>query len=211
MTHMGYALPRYYFLLPACFDLVQSKQYLHVMTTQTLAARGTAASLDTLEDLVGHEDCSVEQLCGEMAKVFRVRGQEVALLRVDRLMLKFLYPAELRSAGAIPLSSSAIAARTANNRRADYFNNFASVQHSSVFESVKFAVSDIPNSEMDPQVIQKIMTVPVFGGGNRVAGVIQVSRKGFDLNSAGPDFTPDDLELLKQIAKVVGVFLSRNV
>ena len=110
------------------------------------------------------------------------------------------------------LSSSAIAARTANNRRADYFNNFATVQHSSVFESVKFAVSDIPNSEMDPQVIQKMMTVPVFGGGaNRVAGVIQVSRKGFDLNSAGPDFTPDDLELLKQVAKVVGVFLSRNL
>src|SRR6185369_8130384 len=109
------------------------------MTTQTVAARVAAASLDALEDLVAQETCSVEQLCAELARVFRVRGQEVALLRVDKLMLRFLYPAELRAAGAIPLSSSAIAARTANNRRADYFNNFASVQHSSVFESVKFA------------------------------------------------------------------------
>jgi hypothetical protein len=180
------------------------------MTTQTQAARGAAASLDTLEDLVAVESCSVEQLCGELARVFHVRGQEVALLRLDRSMLTFLYPAELRAAGAIPLSSSAVAARTANNRRADYFNNFATVQHGSVFESVKFPASDIPNSEMDPLVIQKIMTVPVFGAGNRVSGVIQVSRKGFDVNSAGPDFTQDDLEMLKQAAKVVGVFLART-
>jgi hypothetical protein len=181
------------------------------MTSQTLAARGAAASLDTLEDLVALETCSVAELCAELARVFRVRGQEVALLRVDKLMLRFLYPAELRAAGAIPLSSSAIAARTANNRRADYFNNFASVQHSSVFESVKFAVPDVPNTEMDPQVIQKMMTVPVFGSANQVAGVIQISRKGFDVSSAGRDFTLDDLELLKQAAKVVGVFLARNL
>jgi hypothetical protein len=164
-----------------------------------------------LEDLIAVESCSVEQLCAELAKVFRVRGQEVALLRVERSMLKFLFPAELKAAGAIPLSSSAVAARTANNRRADYFNNFVSVQHSSVFESVKFKAADIPNSEMDPMTIQKMMTVPVFGSGNRVAGVIQVSRKGFDVHSAGPDFTQDDLELLKQAAKVIGVFLSRNL
>ena len=100
-------------------------------------------------------------------------------------MLRFLSRPNFAAAGAIPLSSSAIAARTANNRRADYFNNFASVQHSSVFESVRFAVPDVPNSEMDPQVIQKMMTVPVFGSANRVAGVIQISRKGFDVNSAG--------------------------
>jgi hypothetical protein len=56
-----------------------------------------------------------------------------------------------------------------------------------------------------------MMTVPVFGSANRVAGVIQVSRKGFDVNSAGRDFTLDDLELLKQAAKVIGVFLARSI
>jgi hypothetical protein len=180
------------------------------MTTQTLAARGAAASLDALEDLVAQGDCSVEQLCAELARVFRVRAQEVALLRVDRLMLRFLFPAELSAAGAIPLNSSAIAARTVNTRRADYFNNFVAVQHSTVFESVKFPAADVPNTSMDPLTIQKLISVPVFGAFNRVSGVIQVSRKGFDVNSAGPDFTQDDVELCKQAAKVVGVFLSRN-
>jgi hypothetical protein len=126
-------------------------------------------------------------------------------------MLRFLFPAELRAAGAIPLSSSAVAARTANTRRADYFNNFVTVQHSSVFESVRFAAADVPNSAMDPLTIQKLMSVPVFGAANRVAGVIQISRKGFDVNSAGLDFTQDDLERCKQAAKVVGVFLSRSL
>jgi len=52
--------------------------------------------------------------------------------------------------------------------------------------------------------------VPVFGSGNKVAGVIQISRKGFDVNSAGPDFNSDDLDLLRQAARAVGVFLSRK-
>jgi hypothetical protein len=180
------------------------------MTTHAVAMKG-AVNLDALEDLIAVETCTVEQLCAELARVFHVRGQEVALLCVDKSMLRFLYPSELRAAGAIPLSSPAVAARTATNRRADYFNNFVSVQHSSVFESVKFPGSDVPNSEMDPLTIQKIMTVPVFGGGNRVTGVIQISRKGFDVKSAGPDFTQDDLDLLKQVARVVGVFLARNL
>jgi len=76
---------------------------------------------------------------------------------------------------------------------------------------VKFPTRDIPNSEMDPLTIQKMMSVPVFGASNRVTGVIQVSRKGFDVNSAGRDFTAEDVELLKQAAKVVGVFLARSL
>jgi hypothetical protein len=34
-----------------------------------------------------------------------------------------------------------------------------------------------------------------------VVGVIQISRKGFDLKSAGPDFTLDDLQHLETAAK----------
>ena len=175
-----------------------------------MPAAGMAASLDKLEDVVAVESCTVEQVCYELARLFRVRTQEVALLKVQRSMLAFLHPAELRSAGAIPLSSSAIAARTAASRRADYYNNFVAVQHSSIFETVKMKGADIPNSEMDPMTIQKLMSVPVMGGGNKVAGVIQISRKGFDLVSSGPDFTADDLEQLKAAAKVIGIFLARQ-
>ena len=179
------------------------------MTSQMPGA-GMAASLEKLEDVVAVESCTVEQLCCELARVFRVRSQEVALLKVQRSMLTFLHPAELRSAGSVPLSSPAIAARTATSRRADYYNNFATVQHSSIFETVKMRGPDIPNSEMDPMTIQKLMSVPVMGGGNKVAGVIQISRKGFELGSSGPDFTSDDLEQLKEAAKIIGIFLARQ-
>src|SRR5512146_2997861 len=180
------------------------------MTSQLPAATGMAAGLEKLEDVVAVESCTVDQVCYELSRIFRVRSQEVALLQVQRSMLKFLHPEELRSAGAIPISSSAIAARTAANRRADYFNNFVSVQHSSIFETVKMRGSDVPNSEMDPQTIQKLMSAPVMGAGNKVAGVIQISRKGFDLISSGPDFTSEDLDQLKAAAKVIGIFLARQ-
>ncbi len=180
------------------------------MTSQTLAEKGTAASLERLEDLVATDTCTVEQLCAELARAFRVRVQEVALLQVERLMLTFLHPAELRAAGAIPLTSSAVAARTANMKRAEIFNAFATVQHSSIFETVKFPTSEVPNSEMDALTIQKLMSAPVMGAGNKVAGVIQICRKGFDANSAGADFTGEDMEQLKEAARVVGVFLARN-
>src|SRR5512147_540755 len=167
------------------------------MTSQLPAATGMAAGLEKLEDIVAVESCTVEQVCYELSRIFHVRAQEVALLQVHRSMLKFIHPAELRSAGAIPMTSSAIAARTAASRRADYYNNFAAVQHSSIFETVKMRACDVPNSEMDPMTIQKLMSVPVMGAGNKVAGVIQISRKGFELASSGPDFTQDDLEQLK--------------
>ena len=180
------------------------------MTSQLPAATGMAAGLDKLEDVVAVESCSVEQVCYELSRIFHVRSQEVALLQVQRSMLKFLFPAELRSAGAIPLSSAAIAARTATSRRSDYFNNFSVVQHSSIFETVKMKAPDVPNSQMDPLTIQKLMSVPVLGPGNKVSGVIQISRKGFDALSCGPDFTTEDLDLLKSAAKVIGVFLARQ-
>jgi GAF domain-containing protein len=175
-----------------------------------MPAAGMAASLEKLEDVVAVESCTVEQVCSELARAFHVRTQEVALLKVERSMLAFLHPAELRSAGSIPLSSPAVAARTAASRRADFYNNFVVVQHSSIFETVKMRAPDIPNSEMDPMTIQKLMSVPVMGAGNKVAGVIQISRKGFDPGSSGPDFTSDDLEQLKAAAKVIGIFLARQ-
>lgn len=180
------------------------------MTGKLPAATGMAAGLEKLEDVIAVESCTVEQVCYEVSRIFHVRKQEVALLKVQRSMLQFLHPPELRSAGAIPLSSSAVAARTATNRRADYFNNFVSVQHSSIFETVKMRAADVPNSEIDPHTIQKLMSAPVMGSGNKVAGVIQVSRKGFDLLSSGPDFTSEDLDQLKAAAKVIGIFLARQ-
>ncbi|MGO9086757.1 MAG: hypothetical protein ACLQBK_16140 [Candidatus Sulfotelmatobacter sp.] len=92
-----------------------------------------------------------------MAKIFHVKETEVALLELGGSLLNFLYPAELKTAGAIPLSSSAVAARTARTRQAELFNSFTQIKHFSVFELVKLG-----DTGLDAQVIQKLMSAPVL-------------------------------------------------
>jgi hypothetical protein len=110
---------------------------------------------------------------------------EVALLELGGSLLNFLYPAELKTAGAIPVSSSAVAARTARTKQAELFNGFTQVKHSSIFELVKLG-----DTGLDARVIQKLMSAPVLVENGQVVGVIQVSRKAPRLAAAGPDFTP---------------------
>jgi PilZ domain-containing protein/GAF domain-containing protein len=144
----------------------------------------------------------VEKLCAELAAIFDVRRDEVALLRLQGTLLKFVFPPELQSLGAIPLSSSAVAARTATTRKAELFNSFVKVKHNSVFETVKLG-SEQSASAPQARVIQKLMSAPIVDGGGRVLGVIQVSRKGAILAAAGPDFTPADLRDLEAAARMV--------
>lgn len=160
--------------------------------------------LSTLAEFSIGDGRSVEDLCVAIAKVFNVRKHEVALLFIDRRMLRFLYPLELKAAGAIPLTSSAVAARTANSKRGEIFNNFVTVQHSSIFETIKIGTSETAS---DPLTIQKMMSVPVLGQNGAILGVMQISRKGYDVRSAGPDFMPADLTRLNDTAVVVGRLL----
>jgi hypothetical protein len=140
-----------------------------------------------------------ESICACVAKIFQVNKTEVALLELSGRLLNFLYPAELRTAGAIPLSSSAVAAVTAQSKRAELFNSFTQVRHSSVFELVKLG-----DSGQDAQVIQKLMSAPIMTPNGEVIGVIQVSRKAPRPAAAGPDFTPDDLRRLESFARFLG-------
>src|ERR1700730_13354157 len=75
--------------------------------------------------------------CMILAKVFHVQYTEVALLRLEDGLLRFIFPEHLRTSGAIPISSSAVAAHTALSKKAEIFNNFARVKHASIFEAVK--------------------------------------------------------------------------
>ena len=140
-----------------------------------------------------------ESICACAAKIFQVRETEVALLELSGRLLNFLYPAELKTAGAIPLSSSAVAAVTAQTKRAELFNSFAQVKHFSVFELVKLG-----DTGLDEQVIQKLMSAPILVTNGEVIGVIQISRKAPRPAAAGPDFTPDDLRKLDSFARFVG-------
>jgi hypothetical protein len=100
----------------------------------------------------------------------------------------------LKNVDFIPLSSgSALAAKTVHDSRPEIDNNFSAARHATVFEGVKIA------GEIS-ELIQKIVSAPILVDG-KVIGVIQVSRKGPNPHSAGPDFTADDLGKILALGK----------
>ena len=135
-----------------------------------------------------------------LAKVFRVQYTEVALLRLENGLLRFMFPEHLRTTGAIPISSKAVAAHTALSKKAEIFNNFARVKHASIFETIK--PNGDSNEQAAPSPIQKLMSVPIMDGNANVLGVIQISRKGLDPRFA-PDFSREDLHDLELAAGVL--------
>jgi hypothetical protein len=148
-----------------------------------------------------------EAACAELSRIFKVRQGEVALLRVDKDALNFIYPLELKAAGSIPLSSSsAVAARTATTRKVELFNNFVIVQHANVFETIRLGT--LPSGSPGSTTIQKLMSAPIINQENNardndVLGVIQLCHKGITPEAAGPDFTLNDLQNLESAAKVI--------
>lgn len=148
------------------------------------------------------ESPGTDRVCVKLSQILRVRRSEVALLRLEKGSLKFIFPPELRSAGLLPLSGSAVAARTATTAIPLLSNAFMRVKHVSLFEAVKMETAEEDRS-LDQMPIQKIMSVPVIRAGGEVVGVVQISRKGLDAQSAGADFTNDDLKQLEQAAQIL--------
>ena len=141
---------------------------------------------------------SAMDLCMVLAKIFRVQYTEVALLRLEGGLLRFVFPDHLRTSGAIPLSSKAVAAHTALSKKAEIFNNFARVKHASIFETIKPDAND-SDEPAPPSPIQKLMSVPIMDQASSVVGVIQISRKGLDSKYA-QDFSREDLHDLELVA-----------
>ena len=144
---------------------------------------------------------NAERIGKELAKAFGVHEDEVGILRLEKQNLVFTYPAKLHNVGSIPLNTStSVAVRTCNSKRADVINNFAQIKHTSVFEAIELdgQTKISPSGEKldrHAHVIQKLMSAPVVGPAGTL-GVIQVSRKGSAAPSSGPDFTPLDLQKL---------------
>jgi hypothetical protein len=136
-----------------------------------------------------------------LAKVFKVQYAEVALLRLEGGLLKFVFPEHLRTTGAIPISSKAVAAHTALSKKAEIFNNFARVKHASIFETIK-PVGAEAEDPAPPAPIQKLMSVPILDHQLAVLGVIQISRKGLDPRFT-QDFSREDLHDLELAAGVL--------
>ena len=85
------------------------------------------------------ESPSSENVCQKLARILFVRRSEVALLRLEKGSLRFIFPVELRSAGVLPLMGSAVAARTAATRTPLLSNSFMRVKHASLFEAVRLS------------------------------------------------------------------------
>lgn len=163
--------------------------------------------LDALEELLNTPGCSAVQFCAELARIFEVAVTEIGLLRLDGQDLRFVFPAELQEAGSIPLSGSAIAARTAVSKIPELFNQFANVPHHNVFETVR--LQNARESDA-PHPIQKLMSAPILNEKNQTLGVVQVSRKGLTPAASGPDFTTSDLEALQRAARRIA-FLNPEI
>jgi GAF domain-containing protein len=162
---------------------------------------------DALESEAGDPtQISFVSVAERIARNLSVRTDEVAILGVSNRWrhLHFVVPEALKNVGFIPLSSkSALAARTTRESRPEIINDFTSVKHASVFEGVKLVAEGA-------EVIQKIISAPILSG-NRVVGVIQISRKGAGGKVAGPDFTSDDLGKVLALCKPLGKLLQRTI
>ena len=153
-----------------------------------------------LEAILGHGVTPMD-VSMVLAKIFNVQYTEVALLRLESGLLRFVFPEHLRTTGAIPLSSKAVAAHTALSKKAEIFNNFARVKHASIFETIK-PVGSETEELAPPAPIQKLMSVPILDHKSTVLGVIQISRKGVDPRFT-QDFSREDLHDLELAAGVL--------
>jgi hypothetical protein len=154
-----------------------------------------------LESVLG-PGVTAQDLAMVLAKIFQVQYTEVALMRLENGLLRFIFPEHLRTTGAIPLSSKAVAAHTALSKKAEIFNNFARVKHASIFETIKPAAAEGGSAfeeSSTPPPIQKLMSVPIIDRESKVVGVIQISRKALDAKYA-QDFSREDLHDLEVAA-----------
>jgi hypothetical protein len=137
-----------------------------------------------------------------IAKNMGVKSDEVGILGVSQRWrhLYFLVPEALKNVGFIPMTSnSALAARTARESRPEINNAFSNAKHATVFEAVKTGAETA-------EAIQKIISAPILSG-DKVIGVIQISRKGANAKTVGPDFTPADLGKVLALCKPLGKLL----
>jgi GAF domain-containing protein len=162
----------------------------------------TASDLETLvHDLVqdGKKLGAIHlaRIAEAVGRVFSVHPDEVAILTLapGDSFLQFRVPEKLQHVGQIPLSSnSALAARTAREKKPQLINHFDITPHATVFEAVRL-------KEEGGEPIQKILSAPIVLN-DKTVGVIQISRKA-KTPAVAHDFSQKDLSQLISIAEVI--------
>ena len=169
------------------------------MSSATLVAELERLATAVGTQKPGEEEVSLPSIAERISKALGVRPDEVAILAVSMKWrhLHFLVPQALKNVGFIPLSSpSALAARTARENRVAVDNRFHETRHASVFEGVK-------NDALIAEAIRKIVSAPITAG-DKVVGVLQISRKGATSASAGSDFGQDDVTKITALCRPLG-------
>jgi hypothetical protein len=169
-----------------------------------MSSAGLVAELERLAIAVGtqkpgEEEISLPSVAERISKALGVKPDEVAILAVSIKWrhLHFLVPQALKNVGFIPLSSpSALAARTVRENRTEVDNRFHETRHASVFEGVK-------TETLTAEVIQKIVSAPITIG-DKVVGVLQISRKGATPAGAGSDFGQDEVTKITALCRPLG-------
>src|SRR5215471_11773025 len=99
-----------------------------------------------------------EKIAAALAAEFKVKLEEVGILRVQDESLVFVHPAKLHNVGRIPINnSSSVAVRTLNTKRPEIMNNFTKTKHTTFFEMVDISGKPAgtgPNPSKEFQTIQ---------------------------------------------------------
>jgi hypothetical protein len=142
----------------------------------------------------------LEALGSTVSKAFGLQPDELAILVLSRgrTVLRFVYPPELAEGGNMfPLTVPSLAGRAVQTGRSVLINAVHEVPHLGFYERIRI-------KESRPTGIQKLLAVAVKGSDGKAQAVIEISRRGESLAEAGPDFHPEDQQLLERLATVVG-------
>src|SRR5256885_9260115 len=81
-----------------------------------------------------------EKIGHEIAKAFNVQNDEVAIMRIDKQHLVFVYPSKLHNLGSIPLNTTtSVAARSAQSKRAEILKDRKSTRLNSSHLVISYA------------------------------------------------------------------------
>src|SRR5260370_6708991 len=110
-------------------------------TNQGAGAKHTKDNCNGVKDLekMLDESPSPERVSAKIAQILNVSRNEVAVLRVEKGSLRFVFPPELRAAGVIPMSTSAVSRPSGSIRSSLFSNSFSHVEHVSPFRAGQLA------------------------------------------------------------------------
>ncbi len=116
--------------------------------------------------------------------------------------LEFLYPRHLANGNFMPVDNDSIAGRVVLANVSLIINDVPGQAHRKIYEQ-------IPDSEGQVRVIQKMIASPLLDGEGKAFGVFEVNRTGTGSADAGPDFTLQDVSNLEACCKAFAPYIHK--